>query len=437
MHLKNASFFYSVYIGLNYWDIMRFGKNERQYRWNKDMKVRRIAFPIMISLLLIVLVLSACQPAAVGTNGSLDQSVAQTMAAIPTITPIPTLSIPTVTPTNTPVKYGPTDFPANVNPLTGLVVADPSIMNRRPVMIKVSNFPREGRPHAGLSKADIVFDYSVGEGGDRFLALYYSQDSDNIGPVRSGRLIDRWLVSMYQGILGMKLAYIDVLNKINEELGKSRVVNASYKSCPAICQLDYSPSAISWFANSAEMTNYYVKETGQESFTPNLDGMTFNSIPPSGGVDGHDFTMHFGHANEGQWIYDPATKKYKRWIENILDPQTESFNMIPLVDRNTNEQLAFSNVIVVFVVYESLTPLDTIDEVHFEGASGKMMLFRDGMMFEGMWKSTRPDVPLQFFDAAGNHLDLQPGNTWIDITGYYSGVDQTSPGVWYVTFAKP
>ena len=401
------------------------------------MKVRRAALPLIILFLLVVSIMAACQSLPVETGESVDQSVAKTMAAMPTLTPLPTLNAPTTTPTATPIKYGPSNFPADVNPLTGLKVADPSIMNRRPVMIKVSNFPREGRPHAGLSKADIVFDYSVGEGGDRYLAVYYSQDSDNVGPVRSGRLVDRWLVSMYQGILGMKLAYIDVLNKINEELGYARVINASYKSCPAICQFDYTPSAISWFANSAEMTKYYIKESGETNFKPNLDGMSFNSIPPSGGVDGHELTMHFGYANERQWIYDPATNKYLRWIENILDPQTEAYDMIPLVDRNTKEQLAFSNVIVMFAQYETLTPLDSIHEIHLEGASGKMLLYRNGQMYEGTWKSLRPDVPFQFFDQYGNHLDLQPGTTWINITGYYSSVDEISPGVWYISFAKP
>ena len=49
---------------------------------------------------------------------------------------------------------------------------DPSLLERRPVMVKVSNFPRLGRPHAGLSFADIVFDYFIGYGTNRFLACF-------------------------------------------------------------------------------------------------------------------------------------------------------------------------------------------------------------------------------------------------------------------------
>jgi hypothetical protein len=124
-----------------------------------------------------------------------------------------------------------------------------------------------------------------------------------------------------------------------------------------------------------------------------------------------------------------------RWIENMLNVDT--YNMIPLVDRNTGDQLAFSNVIIMFATYETLNNKDTIHEINLEGAEGKMMLFRDGQMYEGFWKAVKPDLPFQFFDANGEIIDLQPGNTWISITGTYSSVKQPSPGAWTVSFAKP
>ena len=173
------------------------------------MNSRHKNYWMFLPLLGLLIVMSGCQ----GTqaqNQSVEQTlqaaVAQTMTAIPTATVVPTAtatSAPTVTstPADVPIQVGPSNFPATVNPLTGLTVSDPTILNRRPVMVKVANYPRSGRPHAGLSSADIVFDYSTGEGGNRFLALFYGQDSTKVGPIRSGRLIDRFLVTEYQGIL--------------------------------------------------------------------------------------------------------------------------------------------------------------------------------------------------------------------------------------------
>ena len=97
-----------------------------------------------------------------------------------------------------------------INPLTGLPVTDPSRLQRKPVFVKVSNFPAIGRPHAGLSAADIVFDYYTGSGQNRFMAVFYGQDATQIGPVRSGRRVDAQIVPMYGGVLGYGLSLIHI-----------------------------------------------------------------------------------------------------------------------------------------------------------------------------------------------------------------------------------
>jgi len=75
----------------------------------------------------------------------------------PTSTPVPPTETPTATATPQQI-YGPSGFPEDVNPLTGLKVADPSLLNRRPVIIKIQNLPRDSRPQWGLSLADLVYD---------------------------------------------------------------------------------------------------------------------------------------------------------------------------------------------------------------------------------------------------------------------------------------
>jgi len=106
-------------------------------------------------MLVAIFVLTACQQAApTFSPEEIEAAVQQTLAALPTATATPTPTrtpTPTITPTPVIVQYGPTNFPDNVNPLTGLEVSNPALLDRRPMMIKVSNFPREGRPHAGLS----------------------------------------------------------------------------------------------------------------------------------------------------------------------------------------------------------------------------------------------------------------------------------------------
>src|SRR5271154_27738 len=69
---------------------------------------------------------------------------------------------PTPTPTWEPTPgdaLGPFNFPAGVNPLTGLKVDDPAVLTRRPLAVKISNAPALVRPQAGISQADLVFEH--------------------------------------------------------------------------------------------------------------------------------------------------------------------------------------------------------------------------------------------------------------------------------------
>ena len=121
----------------------------------------------------------------------------------PTITP---LALPSATATETqPYVYltptpgypedgfGPFNFPTDINPLTGLST-DPAILDRRPLLIKVSNLPRDVRPQSGLSRADIVYEYYTEEGTTRFIAIYYGQDAEQVGSIRSARFFDEHII---------------------------------------------------------------------------------------------------------------------------------------------------------------------------------------------------------------------------------------------------
>jgi hypothetical protein len=393
---------------------------------------------IIAAILLLGFLLAACQPAAPteipGLELTVQSAIDATRTAAPTATPQPTATntpLPTFTPTPIRIQYGPTGYPENVNPLTGLEVSDPAILDRRPVMVKVANFPRSGRPHAGLSFADIVFDYYTGEGSNRFVALFYGQDAKQAGPVRSGRMIDRWLVGMYKAILGMEFADPVVYSKIINQLG-GLVISGDH--CPAICS-DGPLTETSRFANTAELSKYYGTKTSSSNTKQNLDGMIFDTDIPAGGADGHEAVMRFGKNNEAQWIYDPATGKYLRWIDSV-DVNNEFSGMIPLVDKLNGNQLSFTNVVFIFAEIETLNSGDTMHEFKIAGAKGRALIFRDGLVYDSTWKGVY-DTPFTFFDKEGNPIPLKPGNTWIHIAGRSSLITEEPVGVWRVVNYTP
>jgi len=223
---------------------------------------RKIVYGLVI-LFSTTLLIASCQKSPQTQENALDASpsaaktqalpnATNTQSPTPTASPIPTA---TLTPAPTVVKYGPSSYPEHINPLTGQAVTDPELLARSPVLVKVSNFPREGRPHAGLSYADIVFDYYIGEGTNRLLALYYGQNAPKVGPIRSARLVDAQLTQLYQGILGYAGAdYYRVLPVINRELG-NRAFSVSAATCPALCD-DGPHTVFSVFADTGLLSKY-------------------------------------------------------------------------------------------------------------------------------------------------------------------------------------
>jgi hypothetical protein len=365
---------------------------------------------------------------------------AQTQAAIskdvddPTdLSPTPTIEEtdePTATSTIAPTLVGPVgpyDFPENINPLTGLYVSDPAVLDRRPVLVKVANYPASGRPHAGLSAADMVFEYYIGFGGNRFVGLYYGQDATKIGPLRSGRLIDPYLTTLYEGILGFQSAYVTILDHIIEILGR-RAISGSV--CPAICD-DGRNIVISVFADSAELTKLS-SERGVENRRYTLEGMAFDPQAPQGGEVGEQATILFAPSNRGDWEYDEDSGKYLRWIEDMTSGTLE---MIPLVDSETDEQLAFSNVIVLFANHTEIA--DTIYDVDMWNSVGRRaIIFRDGQAYDLTWTTPGSTQPIQFIGMDGEIFPLKPGNTWIAIMGVYSDITEDE-GNWTFNFQIP
>lgn len=370
----------------------------------------------ILFIILGTLLLVSCQA---------DAAVQPTAAASPATQKVEPTQPPLSTATATPQVV--------LNPLTGLPVADPSILDRMPVMVKVANYPRLGRPHAGLSFADIVFDYYIGSGTNRFLAMYYGNDSPSIGPVRSGRLVDAELVRLYWGILGYGSADEDTDAYLMQALGE-RAISYQEAPCPAFCGTD-THSVIGVFASSADISAYAKQNGIDPGGTPDLDGMVFSEQVPAGGTPVEQVNILFNYYNRAEWKYDAASGTYLRWIEEMEgDEEDGNFRMIPLLDRVTGEQLAFDNIIIIFTHYIENAPSEHEIEIMKNIEGKRAVFYRDGQMFEGQWKVPNDQAPIQFFDASGNPFALKPGNTWIVIADDNSIFNQKASGAWELFF---
>ena len=117
-------------------------------------------FKTIASIILLSLVAGSCAP----TSSAPVHSTSSQAATQPTTQPTPTQ--PTLEPTA---------LPTTINPLTGLPVADPSLLKLPAALVSISHFPATARPQAGLSFAPYVFEIYITEGATRFLTTFYGE----------------------------------------------------------------------------------------------------------------------------------------------------------------------------------------------------------------------------------------------------------------------
>lgn len=299
----------------------------------------------------------------------------------------------------------------------------------------MSNFPRESRPQSGLSAADLVFDYYIGEGDNRFLAVYYGQDATKVGPVRSARRVNAQLVPLYQGILAYALADPNAVFPVIDRYLGARAISAGSSTCPALCD-DGPHNVFSVFADTANLTRFAAKQMKVTQQRPDLDGMAFDSRLIQSGLDGRQILYAFSTFNQAIWRYEPTTRQYYRWSESVGADNTVS--MLPLNDRATGQQIAFDNIVILFAPYEQFAPTLHDITIWYNQYGRRAVLFRDGRMVEARWFTPGTNRPIVFTTPDGtSSLAFKPGRTWIVLAGTTSPLQEAAPGQWEMRFSIP
>lgn len=346
----------------------------------------------------------------------------------PTVTVTATVTI-TPTPAYAPEGLGPTGFAPEVNPLTGLEPPDPKLLDRRPLAIKVENLPRADRPQWGLSKADINYEYYTEEGSTRFISVFYGQDSEMVGPIRSARLFDINVVQMYKATFIFGSAWSLVYNRLLNQDFYNRLVIESWYSKPAVYR--YDPSGKNFLMCNTTLMgqvnkNYAIKDTRQ-----NLDGMFFKLDQPSGGQAADSVYVRYSGAIYNRWDYDATIGKYKRFsdTDNASDYALEKY--AALVDRTNNQQISADNVVVILVQHDVIIQQGATEvvEVPLLG-TGSAYIARGGKIYPVTWSRPNRESVLTLQYSDGTPFPFEPGNTWFEIMGRNTQISQPGTNAW-------
>ncbi len=364
-------------------------------------------------------------PFATDTNGiPLEQS----------LTPTPTSAVP-----NFPIL----NLAPDINPLTGLPPSDPALLERRPLAIKISNYPREIRPQFGLTLADQVFEYYIEWGDTRFIGIFYGNDSKQVGPVRSGRYFDEHIVRMYHAFYVFNFADPRELNYFKNSDIEPYMVTPGCPSCTCPPFFVYNPGKLAdehhlaLYFDTTKFFDCNLKKGIDNSRQPIRNGFFSELIPNSDQQVNRIYTK-YSSEDYDYWQYDPTTLKYLRFQETAPVTLTASESYAPLMDAATGEQVNAQNVVVLYAQHTFANQFDAVDEVYHIDltGSGRAYIFRDGIAVPGKWYRAATDQPLFLTTTSGSPVFLRPGRTFYEVIGVSSTNYQDENG-WYFAFRTP
>jgi|GEM_PF-108016 hypothetical protein len=352
-------------------------------------------------------------------------------------TDIPTTPTPTFGATLEIIQYSST-LPADFDPLTGLKPANPEMLNRRPVAVKISSFPREmvRAVQAGLSRADVVYEYYIEDYLTRFIAVYYSQDAERAGPVRSGRYFDEHIMRMYHASLVYGYADKRVQKHLEESDLKPLLFLERPDTCPPLCGNSNKNAEIRLFVDTAgvgpKLSDNSHQDLRAALFAPILYPPTLPAI--------NRIYTHYSTSSYNYWEYDPARQGYKRFSD-ARDAtgfmQGELYT--PHIDNLTGAQLTADNVIILVVPHLFNNEFDREDQV-FDislNGSGEAYLFRNGRMLKARWMRDQVNQPIQLVDSKGKLVPMKEGVTFYQVINPESSINELDTNIEFVFSIPP
>lgn len=327
-----------------------------------------------------------------------------------------------------PSSQEPIARPANIDPLTGLAVSDPALLQRRPLLARIGNDPSARAIHAGFNQADLVFEEMIDQKNmvfavTRFTLVFYGQEA-TFRPLRSARAVNASLLPMFDGVLISSGGSKGTRFMISQLPWKDRNLDGDLQGTTiCIAPGDYRVRV----ASSVAHVQDYIASKGQGG-SVSLRGFLFSDSVPGGSPAN---AVAFDHgpwpyraAGVIEWRYDAARGKYLRFVNNAPH-QTQTYALNGrwggscALGAAQSEQIAASNMVVLNVKYE---PTDFVEDtlnsysafVEMTG-SGTAQIFRDGVKIDARWERPTLTDFFKFTDAGGAELPLRPGNTWFEL----------------------
>jgi len=282
--------------------------------------------------------------------------------------------------------------------LDGVEIKNKKDINERVIGIMVEN-NYDAWPLSGLDKASIVYE-ALAEGRiPRFLALFsYSDIPDKIGPVRSARTYFLQLNKPFQAPYLHVGGSPDALKKIKTYniIDVNQFFNGFY-----FWRSDKRNAPHNVYTSGKLI--YDMIKNRDISINKKIETWKYKDgeVNPYIGYVKDIVVNYTNNTYQAKYVYDYKNNRYQRF---------QAKEPMELLDGSN---IFVDNVIVEehkHEVYDSVGRRN----IYLIG-SGKVWVFRDGKVIEGIWSRNGINKLTRYYDENNKEITLNRGKTWINI----------------------
>ena len=354
--------------------------------------------------ILLVLVLVAC--------GSTDETISTnevdtTTSTSPTPSTTENNTNESTTTTEVTIQY---IFDVEkMSPFTGKELPPETWLKRpkRVIAFKIDN-NINARPQSGLQEADAVHEILVEGGMTRFLAFFYDNESNYLGPIRSARPTDPTMVRPYGGTLVVSGATAGLIPSIRE----LEVPVLQEQNSPVMFRISNRKAPHNLYADT-ELVRERIEERGFYFLQPGPGPLyPFGFNQNNWNVGAGKITIQYSEFTSVIWKLDD--NKYTRFIVDKYSKNKDAVahNFISQ-DGNYTDILKTETVVVIQgpLYKDEATTLPSVLTV----GVGNAFVFNQGNYIEGSWRRGDISEPFVLTDNNGDEIQVPPSTQWVHI----------------------
>ena len=274
--------------------------------------------------------------------------------------------------------------------------------NDRPIAVMIDN-NTNALPHAGLSKAYMVYEIIVEGGESRLMALFKGVNLDKIGPVRSSRhyfldfAMENDAIYVHYGWSPKAESNIKSfgINNINGIINSEVFWRVKDKSAPhnAVTSTDK-------ILKFAKEKGYRLTSNSESVLNYSKDEVQLNNE-----INATEISIPFSESNVSKWEYDAENKNYFRYSKGKQE-----------VEWDSKSPVKFKNIIIEFMKNTKLQDNENKDrqEIITTGINDGYYI-TNGKAIKIKCSKTSRSSKTKYLDESGNEIEVNDDNTFVEI----------------------